>query len=69
MKVYFESLGMPSKKNAKKVTLEHTGQKGGKQKSPFCFIKKGTYLYGGRGQNIFVTCPMFPFVILFLLNL
>ena len=58
--------GCPQKKIAKKVTLEHIQG----EKSPlFCFIKKGTYLYGGRGQNLFVTCPMFTCVFLFPHNL
>ena len=53
---------------AQKVTLEHTGGRGVKNIPSFYFIKKGTYLYGGRGQNTLVPCPMFTFVFLLPLN-
>ena len=60
---------MPSKKYAEKGTLVHTGGRGVKKIQFFKFIKKGTYSYGGRGQNLFVSCPMFTFVFLFPHNL
>ena len=53
--------GMPSKKNAEKGTLVHTGGRGLKHPL-FYFIKKGTYLYAGRGQNILVTCSLLSFI-------
>ena len=45
------------------------GGRGVKKIPFFWFIKKGTYFYGGRGQNLFVSCPMFTFVLLFPHNL
>ena len=66
---YQESKGCLQKKNiAQKVTFEHTGGRGLKIIHFFQLIKKGTYSFGGRGQNLFVTCPMFTFVFLFPLN-
>ena len=61
---------MPSKRKiAEKGTLFHTGGRGVKNPLFLVHQKKGTYSYGGRGQNLFVTYPMFTFVFLFPNNL
>ena len=59
---------MPSKKKNWSEGDIGTYRREGGRKNPL-FIKKGTYLYGGRGQNLFVTYPMFTFVFLFPNNL
>ena len=41
----------------------------GGKKSPFLVHQKGDIFLWGRGQNLFVTCPMFTFMFLFPHNL
>ena len=53
---------MPSKKNCPEGDIGPYRREGVKRIPFFCFIKKGIYLYGWRGQHIFVTCPIFTFV-------
>jgi len=50
--------GCFKKKIAQKVTLELTVGRGVKNIPFFYLIKRGTYIYGGRGQNTFVPCPI-----------
>ena len=66
---YFPVKGSVQKKIAEKETLVHMGGRGVKKIPFFQFTKKGTYSYRGRGQNLFVTCPMFSLVFMFPHNL